>query len=233
MFDFIRKNQLWSLWDQGLHREIGERGHFHLKSIQDLVVYSHLRGSNGLKIAEIGGGNSRILPKLAEQNQCYNIEKFEGLAVGPTSEIKIDKVENIIAFLGEYSGKIEKNSFDVAFSVSVVEHVPEGAMDDFLSEGIEILKPGGLWLHAIDIYIEDQPSEFWLMRYDLYRKWASDPRLEPIGTVNTRDLRFTCDIASNPDNIMHDWGSISPSLIGLRQKAQSVSILAGFRKKEL
>lgn len=231
MFDFIRKNLLWKAWNNGLEKEIGARRNFHLKSIQDIAVYNILRELKGNKIAEIGGGNSQILAALAKNNECYNIEKFEGMGNGPTQEIKIDGVTNILAYLGDYSGEIPQGEFDVVFSISVVEHVPGEGMAGFLNEGIDILKPNGLWLHAIDIYIEDKPSPFWLGRYDYYKEWINDPRLEAIGKIYDGPLKFACDMATNPDNVMYEWGRYSPSLIGLRQIAQSVSILAAFRKR--
>jgi len=38
-------------------------------------------------------------------------------------------------------------------------------------------------------------------------------------------------MASNPDNIMYGWKTISPALDHLRQNAQSVSIKLGAKKR--
>lgn len=230
MFDIIRKPFLWQAWDRKLQEEVGQRHTFHLKSIQDLVIYDHLRSLEGKKIAEIGGGNSRILAKLATRNDCYNIEKFEGQGGGPVSVIDLPGVTNIPVFLGEHSGKLEKDFFDVVFSISVIEHVPNKMLADFVREGISILKPGGLWLHAIDIYIEDQPSERMTEKFNIYRDWLALPGLDPVGRILEGPLKFTCDMATNPDNVMYEWGKIVPSLIPLRQKAQSVSILMAAKR---
>ncbi len=54
MFDFIRKPTLWASWDMGIDKELGAHSRFHLKSIQDLVVYKLLRGSQNLDVAEVG-----------------------------------------------------------------------------------------------------------------------------------------------------------------------------------
>ena len=86
-------------------------------------MYSRLRDKSGLVIGEIGGGDSRILLRLAKRNRCYNIEKFEGADGGPKSEIVIPGVTNIRAFVGEFDANLSSDFFDVAFSVSVVEHV--------------------------------------------------------------------------------------------------------------
>lgn len=231
MFDFIRKPFLWSAWEKGLEKEIGKTGRFHLKSIQDLAVYAHLKGTTARAIAEIGGGDSRLLAKLAKDNTCFNVEKFEGADGGPEQEVVISDVENVRVFLGEHSPLLAPESLDVVFSVSVVEHVPTPNLDAFFRDGLRILRPGGLWLHAIDLYVEDNPSEYWQERYNAYREWTRDSRIDPVGPVFDGPLRFTCDIATNPDDIMYSWGRIAPSLIGLRQRAQSVSLLLAARKK--
>jgi hypothetical protein len=103
VFDFIRKSSLWKAWDAGLDKDLGARDPFHLKSVQDLSVYSLLKDTRGLEIAEIGGGDSRVLRALAPHNKCYNVDKFAGDAGGPSKEIKIERVHNIKTFLGEFS----------------------------------------------------------------------------------------------------------------------------------
>ena len=94
-----------------------------------------------------------------------------------------------------------------------------------------LLKKGGLWLHSVDIYVEDKPGPYFISRYEALRSWATDARVTPIGTVFEGPLAFTCDIASNPDDTMYRWGQVSAKLIPLRQRAQCVSLLIGVRKK--
>lgn len=196
------------------------------------MVYSSLQDLQGKNIAEIGGGDSRILRVLGSRNRCYNIEKFEGVDGGPSKEIIIDGVENIHAFVGEWSDATPKCFFDVVFSVSVVEHVPQTALGQFLEEGVEMLKPGGLWVHAIDLYLENEPSAYWQDRYEQYRQWLDHPKLQPVGeVVRHTPLRFHNDMASNPDHVMYKWGRIAPALNNLRQVAQSVSLFVSLRKK--
>ena len=158
------------------------------------------------------------------------MEKFEGADGGPAAEVKVKGVKNIHAFLGERTRLLKEESFDVVFSVSVIEHVPDNKLPDFLAEGLDILKTGGLWLHAIDLYVDNESTPAAQRRFDAYRKWVDHPALEPIGEVFDGPPAFRCDMASNPDSVMYQWGKIAPALIETRQKTQSVSLLVALRK---
>ena len=233
MFDFVRKPQIWRAMDAGYQNEIRGKIGFQLKTMQDLAIYAHLRGLSGLDIAEIGGGDSRILPRLATTNRCHNIEPFEGADNGPKSEVRIDGVQNIRTTVGKFDPALADNQFDVLFSVSVVEHIPHPDFDAFLADCVRILKPGGRMYHAIDMYIAKAPTDFWLNRFSMYRRALTDRAdLEPIGEIVTDAYQFETDMASNPDSVMYDWKALSPSLDALRQVAQSVSLQWGARKRD-
>ena len=231
MFDIIRKPFLWQAWDQNLDKSL-EKVTVHLKSIQDLAVFSVLHGLKHKDIAEVGGGVSRVLPFLAKSNRCTNIEKFGGVGGGPRKEKRIKGVANVHCFLGEYSSDLADASFDAVFSVSVVEHVPNDQLNDFFQDGIRILKPGGLWLHAIDLYLENDASNHQISRYENYKSWVDNDRIVPLGEVFSGPLSFSCDMATNPDDVMYQWGRTAPELTPLRQRAQSVSVIAAGVKRK-
>ena len=182
MFDFIRKKNLWSALDGNLLDEMSGKLSWQLKTIQDLAVYQYLRDSEKLVVGEIGGGDSRILPNLAAKNVCYNIEKFGGADNGPVDEVLIPGVTNIHAYVGENDEKLVSDSFDLLFSVSVVEHVPDDKFEKFIVDCMRILKPGGRMIHAIDMYISDEPTDFWKNRFSMYRNTVTKRQgLAPIG----------------------------------------------------
>jgi SAM-dependent methyltransferase len=234
VLDFIRKEQLWSTLDQGFLSEIPGKLSVQLKTTQDLVVYSQLRPFSGARIAEIGGGESRILPQLAKTNQCWNIEPFEGDDNGPADERVIAGVTNIKTEVGRFDPALSSGFFDCLFSVSVVEHVENDELESFFADCVRILRPGGVAYHAIDMYLSDadgdHSSEYAQKRFDLYLKAVRDSRVEPLGAVYAGPLRFSTNMASNPDFIMHGWKGLSPSLDHLRMRAQSVSLIMGLRK---
>lgn len=231
MFDFVRKSQLWEALDADWYEALKGVAPFHLKTIQDVAVYNILKGVELSKIAEICGGNSRILPMISEVNDCYNIEKYEGADGGSKNKINISNVININTFVGEFSPLLDNLGLDILFSVSVVEHIAEDKLPSFFEDSVRLLRPGGIMIHAINIYVADTPSPYWLNRFALYKKALLETSsIEPIGPVYEGPLKFTCDLASNPDDVMHSWRRISPSMDQLRQSAQSVSLIWGARK---
>lgn len=231
MFDFVRKRQLWDALDADWYEAIKGTVPFHLKTVQDVAVYNFLNGVELSKIAEIGGGNSRILPMICEVNECFNIEKFEGADSDPKKERKTPNVKNIKAFVGEFSPLLDNLALDILFSISVVKHISEDKLSAFFEDCVRLLRPGGIMIHAIDVYLADTPSPYWLKRFDLYKQaLLENSSIEPIGPIYNGSLKFGCDFASDPDDVMHSWRRISPSMDQLRQAAQCVSLIWGARK---
>lgn len=83
MLDVITKKEYFLWYENG----IADSNNHSLKGIQDAFILSLLSKKAGLKIAEIGGGHSRVLNQLKDRNECWNIDKFEGVGGGP-KEIK-------------------------------------------------------------------------------------------------------------------------------------------------
>lgn len=228
MFDFIRKKDIWAACDRGLLAKLDNKISYQLKIAQDLAILSHLHESTGLVIGEIGGGDSRILRQLAMNNRCFNIEKFEGKHLGPTGVVTIGNVNIIDAYVGEFDNKIPDSYFDKVFSISVVEHVETLNLSDFFRDTLRVLKPNGLFIHAIDMYLKDEPSAYDLERFDIYKRWILDNRsVMPMGKIYDGPPIFSTDMASNPDNILYQWNTLAPSLSDLRFRAQSVSLMVG------
>jgi hypothetical protein len=200
---------------------------------QDLAVYLYLQHATGKRIAEIGAGHSRLLPKLAKANTCVAVEKFEGEGGGPTMSTSIPNVRTVSAYLGEHSPLLAAESFDIVFSVSVVEHVPWEELAAFHNDQLRVLKPGGMFIHAIDLYLEDEPATYQVQRFDAYRSWVTpSDNVKPVGHIYQGPCRFSCDLATSPDTVLYAWGRVAPKLIELRQAAQVASLLVAGRKVE-
>ena len=57
----------------------------------------------------------------------------------------------IRALFGSFSPELPDNSFDLVFSISVIEHVPAKQKSNFYKDMFRVLKPGGIIAHSIDI----------------------------------------------------------------------------------
>ncbi|MCP5047680.1 MAG: class I SAM-dependent methyltransferase [bacterium] len=235
MFKFVTKQEYWDVFGSGILSDIITRPHWDLKSLQDGIAYGYLREMSNMFIGEIGGGNSRLLPTLAKRNKCYNIDEFKGSGLGPKKEIKFEGVENILAMLGKDSSAIKDEQFDVIFSVSVVEHVRIHELPGFFKDCHRILKPSGLMLHLIDVYLEDRTGDNKeaVSRVSAYRPGLDGELfnpLEPPVILSDSDVFFSTCFASNPDNIMEKWNHVAPLRKEQRARAQGCALLMAGRK---
>jgi ubiquinone/menaquinone biosynthesis C-methylase UbiE len=130
-----------------------------LKRYQDLLVFSFIRRNvpKGSKILEVGGGQSRILARLSKEYECWNVDKLEGVGNGP-KVAQQDNVTLIKSYIGDFSKDIPSSYFDLVFSVSALEHVPESDLQFFthiLDDINRIMRPNGTSIHAFDIVFQN------------------------------------------------------------------------------
>jgi SAM-dependent methyltransferase len=232
MLHFITKAEVFAALDAGLQGQLNwPLTDVHLKTWQDLVLFAAIKDSAGLDMAEIGGGNSRLLHALKDANRCCNVDRFDGSDGGPAAEVMIPGVRNVLAYLGDFSPTLPDSSLDVIYSVSVLEHVPDAGLAAVLDDSLRILRPGGRAFHAIDLYVGSDPFPWSQARLDRYCAWMDDPRLEPLGPVTGTAALFHSRMASNPDLTMWHWSRSGPAMRPLREDKQSVSLMLAFRKR--
>ncbi|BBA33358.1 hypothetical protein sS8_1398 [Methylocaldum marinum] len=240
MLEFVTKAEYWAAEDSGVLSRLPKAPFaWHLKSIQDAVAFTYLQDIVGGRIAEVGGGNSRILPALAADNDCYNIDRFDGQHGGPADVPNLMGVKNVIGYVTDPSVTETIRECDAAFSVSVVEHVPTTDLPDFFEACAKLLRPGGRMVHLIDVYLTDRPQEqsglverinhyASVFQLGLLEPWTPEAKIISTG----EDLSFSCPYATNPDNIMAGWNRIAPALRDLRAVAQSCTLkLVGTKPK--
>lgn len=234
MLDFIRKSQLWDALDSGGLERIEADKNFNLLTAQSVVASHLLNEVRESRVAEIGGGNGlNILPELSTQNDCVYIDKFDGVYGGSKTEVKKDGAVTIKARLGEFDRQLADNSFNIIFSISVVEHLQTEQLSDFFQDCTRILKPGGSMLHFLDFFLPDSCSTSQIERFNAYRKIHKIiDNLEPIGEIYQGDPRLSASMVTNPDHVMYSYGRFSKTLIPFRQRAQATSLILGLRKTQ-
>lgn len=129
-----------------------------LKRYQDLLAYAFIKENvpPGSKIAEVGGGVSRLLKKMSDEYECWNIDKLEGVGNGPKA-VNLPNVRMVRDYVGNFNTELPDNYFDMVFSISVLEHVPQD--DERFFKRIvydiqRILKSGGLSFHLFDVVVK-------------------------------------------------------------------------------
>ncbi len=133
-----------------------------LKKYQDLLALAFITANipPGARILEVGGGDSRILAHLAQQYECWNIDKFEGVGSGPRIAKAAD-YRIILDYMGAFNSELPDEYFDFVFSISALEHTPQKPENysNILNDINRVLKPGSWSLHCFDVVFK--PDGFW------------------------------------------------------------------------
>ena len=232
MLRFVTKEEYWKIEDSGILKSLPQKFSWHLKSIQDAVAFQYLYQLSNQTIAEVGGGDSRILPILSKKNTCYNVDEFQGANNGPKQSVVIEGVKNVSTLLGEFSELLPSAYFDYVFSISVVEHVLTQDLTNFFKDCHRVLKPNGNMIHLIDVYLEDSLKRNQDSLAERLRKYKYPFQKNMFMPLNSEDiviseeeLCFSTRFATNPDNMMNNWNKLAPGLKNKRIKSQSCSLL--------
>ena len=155
-YSYAKKSH-WSLlntFSEELYGLSIDPDHADLKKYQDLLVYAFIRGNvkPGSRLLEVGGGNSRILNKLAAEYECWNIDPFLGGGNGPTVANN-PKFRLVKDFMGHFNQDLKERYFDMVFSISALEHTPnERAVHHHIVQDIHrVMVGGGYSLHLLDV----------------------------------------------------------------------------------
>ena len=128
-----------------------------LKVYQDALVFTYILDNlpKGARLLEVGGGESRVIEALKNQYEFWNLDKLEGEGFGP-KVLYSDKSFTLVSdYIGSFSPKLPNEYFDLVFSISTLEHIPQDRLTiSAVIEDIQrVLKPGGYSLHCIDALI--------------------------------------------------------------------------------
>ena len=119
-----------------------------------------------MRAVEIGGGLAGFQFVLARAGlEVFNVDPGmqahgRGWPVDQSSIARLNqafgtrvRLEN--CFLQD--AKIEKESVDRIFSISVIEHIPEDELPCLMTRAWALLKPGGLFIATIDLFLNTRP----------------------------------------------------------------------------
>ncbi len=196
MFDVIRKADYFACLDNGF----ADPDAATLKGIQDGWLISVTADVEGARLLEFGGGYSRTLPRLRDRNECFNVDRFAGADGGPDRVPEQPGINVVVAYMGDFSPELEDAGFDIVFSISVLEHVPDIALGSVFADVARCLRPGGRSYHAVDLLLADEPLEEVDARINAYLGAISSAGLELLEQpAITPPLTFETDFATSPD----------------------------------
>ncbi|AFZ23241.1 methyltransferase family protein [Cylindrospermum stagnale PCC 7417] len=166
--NFIWRNRY--KWPSFIIKKIGPFG-FQVNSLSRIFEYPWCFLATplqpGMRVVEVGAGASGFQFALAQAG--LDVTSVDPL-INPSESVdwifsKDDfyhlnqsfggKVKFIQDFL--QNAKLESNQYDRVFSVSAIEHIPSQEIGSLVKEIGRILKPGGLFLATIDLFLDCYP----------------------------------------------------------------------------
>jgi hypothetical protein len=158
-----------------------------LKVYQDYLTYCFIRRNvpKGSRILEIGGGDSRILKFFAQDFECWNADKCDGLGNGPI-KFTSPHYRIVYDYVGSFNPELPDTYFDFVFSISALEHTPEDQTMrvNVLKDIDRVLKPGSPTLHCFDAILRPA-GQSWvngLIPY-LYANAPVQTRFTPLSEI--------------------------------------------------
>jgi len=161
-FDLFKENK----YDEELFGRDIDPDYCDLKVYQDMLMLAYVKQNilPGSKMLDVGGGASRILKYFANEMECWNIDKLEGVGNGPVDDQFDREGYRLVSdYMGNFNKELPNDYFDIVFSISTLEHVP---LDDYesyaniLKDINRVLKPGGYSVHCIDV-VWIKPDTVW------------------------------------------------------------------------
>ena len=227
----ITKAEYFGWLDRGFGNE---EVTFRLKDAQDAWINSIGANYSRARVLEIGGGTSRVLPRFLQLgHSCVNMDPFRGEAGGPPMLSVQEGVEVILAYIGDFEPSARDASFDLVFSVSVLEHIPDDRLRPAFADIHRLLKPGGRSFHATAVMVGDKPSTRVAGEVQRLLEAVEEAGLELLDQPRvTPELTFRTEFATESDfNLWQGWRA-SPTLEQHVLEYQIVSLKLGCFRSE-
>jgi SAM-dependent methyltransferase len=129
-------------------------------------AYYAAKIERGMRVLEIGGGLSGLQFVVAKSGcSVVNIDpgmqaEGRGWPCDASSIAKLNRAFNTdieLRNVGIENASLEPESYDRAFSISVLEHLPAHTLPSAMRKVYNALKPGGLFVLTVDLFVNLAP----------------------------------------------------------------------------
>ncbi len=196
-------------------------GEIGLMDIQQAGVAAAARGFEMSRVGLVAGPATQLYRHLPEDNEFFLIDVTEaghrlssldlddGVGKGaPTSEVSV----NVLLSCGQFDG------------------VSNQELSNRLDALLEAVAPHGVMIHAMQFYLEDVPSGYWLERTAVLRSYADDTRCAFLSPVKSAPPVFSTRMATLSDGAMFRLFRSSEVMKQLRLSAQGAVLVFAYRR---
>jgi hypothetical protein len=152
------------------------RASFDMKNLQRCWMVKAVLGNAepGGRLLEIGAGEPLVADLLSRLGYRVTVvDPYDGSGQGPREYEAFRRSYPEITFIRERfpPGQELDPGFAAVYSISVLEHIPTGAVGEAMAAAADLLSPGGCSVHAIDHVVAG---------------WGSDEHLERLEEIVRR-----------------------------------------------
>jgi SAM-dependent methyltransferase len=127
---------------------------WNVKEMGTLFCTDQILSNNCGKLLEVGPGyNLYFSRNYSKSHEYWMIDRrdYYPEAIFNRALKKRKNTTYVEGLMGDYLSELSNNFFDIVFSVSVLEHVPESQLVQCYKDMFRVLRPGGIIAHSIDV----------------------------------------------------------------------------------
>lgn len=129
-----------------------------LKPLGYAEAISLIEANNFKRILEIGHGvGSYIFEIKYDECEIWGLDDTVEDNYIPQERLlkyreDYPKVKFHGGLLGDFNPALPQNYFDMVYSISTIEHIPQDNISAAFEEAFKLLRPGGIMFHSYDVY---------------------------------------------------------------------------------